>query len=67
LEYQDYEESLKYYRDLKNSIDTAYDGGKSEGKIEGKIETASNLKKPGVSIDVIIEATGLSRKEIEKL
>ncbi len=33
-EYQDYEESLKYYRDLKNSLDTA----KEEGRIEGKIE-----------------------------
>ncbi|MCI5130125.1 MAG: Rpn family recombination-promoting nuclease/putative transposase [Candidatus Electrothrix sp. EH2] len=27
-EYQDYENSLKYYRDLKNSIDTAFDEGK---------------------------------------
>ena len=31
-----YEDSLKYYRDLKNSLDTARD----EGKIEGKIEVA---------------------------
>ncbi|PIE78569.1 MAG: hypothetical protein CSA15_07135, partial [Candidatus Delongbacteria bacterium] len=31
-EYQDYEDSLKYYRDLKNSLDTA----KEEGRIEGK-------------------------------
>ncbi len=30
-EYQDYEDSLKYYRDLKNSLDTA----KEEGLIEG--------------------------------
>jgi predicted transposase/invertase (TIGR01784 family) len=41
-----YENSLKYYRDLKNSLDTAkedgielgYIKGKEEGKIEGKIQ-----------------------------
>jgi predicted transposase/invertase (TIGR01784 family) len=33
-----YETSLKYYRDLKNSLDTARDEGKEEGRIEGKIE-----------------------------
>ena len=26
-----YEDSLKYYRDLKNSLDTAFDDGKKEG------------------------------------
>jgi predicted transposase/invertase (TIGR01784 family) len=33
-----YEDSLKYYRDLKNSLDTARDEGKIEGKIEGMRE-----------------------------
>ena len=32
-----YENSLKVYRDLKGIIDTAYDEGKMEGLIEGKI------------------------------
>ena len=58
-----YEDSLKYYRDIKNSIDTARD----EGKIEGKIEVAKNLLKNGVSIDIIIKTTGLSEKEIKDL
>lgn len=33
-----YETSLKYYRDLKNVIDTARDEGHAEGKAEGKVE-----------------------------
>ncbi len=58
-----YENSLKIYRDLKGVIDTAFD----EGKIEGKIETAKSLKKLGISVETIIEATGLTKLEIEKL
>ncbi len=37
-EYAKYEDSLKSYRDLKNSIDTAFDEGRIEGKMEGKLE-----------------------------
>ncbi len=66
-EYLEYEESLKEYRDLKNSIDTAFDDGKIEGIMEGKTETAKNLLALDVSIDKICQATGLSREEIEKL
>lgn len=66
-----YQESLKTYRDLKNSIDTSFDEGKIEGKIEGikegKIEVAKNFKNLGVAIEVIMQATGLSKNEIEEL
>ncbi len=62
-EYTQYEESLKYYRDLNNSIDTAFD----EGKIEGKIETAKKMKRKGYPIDDIADVTGLSTIEIEAL
>lgn len=58
-----YEDSLKYYRDLKNSLDTARD----EGKIEGKLEVAKILLLSGVSIDLIVKSTGLSESEIENL
>ena len=58
-----YEDSLKYYRDMKNSLDTA----RVEGKIEGKIEVAKNLLKNGVSMDVIMKSTGLTEKEIKDL
>lgn len=37
-ELQSYEDSLKYYRDLKNSLDTAFDEGKEQGREEGKKE-----------------------------
>ena len=50
-------------------IEEEYDKGKLEGrlegKLEGKLEVARNLKNTGVSLDVIIQATGLSREEIE--
>ena len=41
--------------------------GRVEGKAEGKIEVALNLIAAGVSMDIIMQATGLSRNEIEKL
>lgn len=70
-----YEDSLKYYRDLKNSLDTARDEGKLEGlsegiekgKMEKTFEVAKNLLNSGISIDVIMEATGLSKEQIDKL
>ena len=70
-----YEDSLKYYRDLKNSLDTAKEEGKIEGKIEGKlegkiegkIEVAKKLLQNGISIDIIKMSTGLSIEEIEDL
>ena len=58
-----YEDSLKYYRDLKNSLDTA----REEGKIEGKIEIASKALKKGLSVKDIIDLTGLTEEEIERI
>jgi len=60
-----YEGSLKYYRDLKNSLDTARGEGKIEGKLEGKLEIAKKALKKSLSIDDIIELTGLSEDEIK--
>ncbi|MEA5405294.1 Rpn family recombination-promoting nuclease/putative transposase [Arcicella sp. DC2W] len=66
-----YEDSLKYYRDLKNSLDTAREEGEMEGKLkgklEGKIEVAINMLSMNVSTDIIMQATGLSEEEIKKL
>lgn len=70
-EAQEYEESLKTYRDIKNSIDTARDEGekkgREEGKIEGKIEIARLMISERESTDRIAKFTGLSKEEIEKL
>ena len=62
-----YEESLKYYRDIKNVVDTSREEGVEEGKEKRTLEIARELKRSGVSIDVIMKSTGLSKEEIEKL
>ena len=66
-----YEESLKYYRDLKNVVDTSFDEGKAEGKVEGKeernIEIARQMKSEGEPIEKIVRFTGLTKQKIENL
>ena len=58
-----YEDSLKYYRDIKASLDTKFE----EGKIEGKIEIAKNLMSKGFDISEIVELTGIDKEELEKI
>ncbi|MEQ1745741.1 MAG: Rpn family recombination-promoting nuclease/putative transposase [Saprospiraceae bacterium] len=58
-----YEESLKYYRDLKNVVDTSFD----EGKAEGKAEIARRMKSEGEPNERVARFTGLTAEEIEKL
>ena len=58
-----YEDSLKVYRDIKNSLDSA----KQEGEKNKAMEIAKNLLEMGMSIDNIMKATGLSQEEIAKL
>ena len=41
--------------------------GKLEGKLEGKKETARKFLEQGVDIEIVIKATGLSKKEIEEI
>ena len=68
VERDDYENSLKTYRDLKGVIDTAFDEGKQEGKLEGKLEEkiaiAKNAKKIGLQINDIVVLTGLTIEQI---
>jgi len=65
-ELDNYENSLKTYRDLKGVIDTAFDEGKIEGKLEGKLEVAKSAKQMGLSTPDIIKLTGLSESEIDR-
>lgn len=58
-----YEDSLKYYRDLKNSLDTAKEEGIEEG-IKFVAKKAINM---GKSMNEIIELTGLTKEQIETL
>ena len=62
-ERMDYEESVKIYRDLKNSIDTA----REEGGEKRDIEIAMNLLRMNMPIESIIEVTGLTMEELLKL
>ena len=62
-----YEDSLKYYRDLKNSLDTAREEGVLEGIEKGKVEVAKELLKNGIEVNIILKSTGLTLEQIEKL
>jgi len=72
---QSYRDSLKYYQDIKNSIDTATEKGRAEGIKEGiqqgvenrNIEIAKSMLQDGEPIEKIIKWTGLKREVIEKL
>jgi len=62
-----YEDSLKYYRDIKASLDTKYEEGKIEGENAKAINVASIAIKKGYHIEDIIELTGLSEQKILKI
>ena len=74
-----YENSLKYYRDLKNSLDTSFEEGmekgvkkgRKEGREEGKAEqlTASVLGfyQNDVSIPIIAVSLGITESEVQNI
>ena len=66
-ELREYEDSLKAYRDIKNSLDTAKEEGREEGREQRNIEIAKKMLAAGMDIDIIISMTDLSKDEIEKL
>ncbi len=59
-EYDEHVNAIMIQNDVLNTA-------KLEGRAEGKLEYAKNLKQLGVSIDIIAQATGLSREDIDKL
>ena len=66
-ELREYEDSLKAYRDIKNSLDTAKEEGREEGREQRNIEIAKKMLAAGMHIDIIINMTDLSKDEIKKL
>jgi len=74
-----YEDSLKYYRDLKNSLDTAREEGLLEGRIEGKLEgkeegkeernleIAKQMLLDGESSEKIMKYTGITLQQLDNL
>lgn len=79
LERQAYEDSLKYYRDMKNVIDTAAMEAREEGKQEGMelgkqegeqakaLEIARNMLANGLEVALIAQLTGLTQDAIKAL
>jgi predicted transposase/invertase (TIGR01784 family) len=59
-----YEDSLKYYRDLKNVVDTSREEGIQEGIEQRNFEIARKMKDKGMSNAEIAELTGLTETEI---
>ena len=70
-EYDNYEESLKVYRDWKNTIDTAKKISREEGREEGReekaIEMAREMKAGNEPIEKIMKYTKLTEEQINAL
>jgi predicted transposase/invertase (TIGR01784 family) len=74
-----HKEILKVYRDNYSVMETAKkearnegreegrQEGRQEGQIEAKLKVAREMKKEGLSIDLIIKVTALPKEQIEKL
>lgn len=78
-----YERSLNVYRDIKNSMDTAWEQGVAmgreeirtrnfqlgfqQGRAEALVEMARTMKADGLAPQAIANYTGLSAEEIERL
>ena len=61
-ELKEYEDSLKAYRDIKNSLDTALE----KGRAEEKLEVAQKMMAAKLPIEMITQMTGLSEEEIRR-
>ena len=62
-ERQDYEDSLKVYRDMKNVLDTA----ELKGALKEKRKNAKVMKALGLPSETIAKVTGMSVEDIAKL
>ena len=66
-ELDSYEYSLKVFRDNKAVYDYAVDTAFDEGVNSGILKVARALKQSGVSVEIIMNTTGLSASEINEL
>ena len=57
----------KYIMDQKAIHNHGYDKGIEVGIKQGKIETAKKMRVKKMTIEEIVELTGLTKEEIEKL
>ena len=63
VELKEYEDSLKTYRDLKNSLDTA----EEKGEAKEKKATIRRLLASCASADIIAIATGMTEADVKLL
>ena len=78
-ERQDYEDSLKVYRDMKNVLDTAelkglkkglkkgLEKGIEQGASDERKKNAKAMKALGLPLETIAKVTGMSIEDIAKL
>ncbi len=70
-EMREYETSKMAYRDIKNSVDTAKREGIAEGMEKGmnqrSLDIARNMLADGVDLNLIMNYSGLTQEQIEKL
>ncbi len=65
-ELQWYEKIIMNTADAKGMLDAAKNEGHQEGRQEERFDIARKMLSNGLSIDQVIEMTGLSRQDIEK-
>lgn len=74
-EQQAYEDSLKYYRDLQNVVDTSRLEGHEEGReegiaiglVQGREEVAKKMLTMGLDVETVCQATGLTEVVVQGL
>jgi predicted transposase/invertase (TIGR01784 family) len=57
----------RFEKGFAQGIEQGVEQGKLEGKIEGTMEIARNMLGIGLAVEVIMQATGLSREQIAEL
>lgn len=70
-EYELYENRLKWFRIEANTLKKIREEGENRGRAEGRAEaieqTALNMLKEGIDIEIIVKITGFSSEDIQEL
>lgn len=66
IELREYEDSLKAYRDIKNSLDTAEAKGREEGINIANLAIAKRMLSDEMDMELVLKYTGLTEKQIKK-
>ena len=66
IELREYEDSLKAYRDIKNSLDTDEAKGREEGINIAYLAISKRMLSDGMDMELVLKYTGLTEKQIKK-